>query len=196
MRYRISGRNEVSGKPVDPLIVEAEDEEAARAQAAELGTVVDKVEVLSVSAAAVSQAPVALEKAQASSPPSAAVARAPAGVGLAQVLVVGLRMLAGLAFIWTIMHISAGMEIARTGREAAKAFQATTLEGSPARANADKAILAAQRAATDAFWTALVQGLALVLLSLGLAEALRLAIGIEQGLNRPGVIDGTPRQGQ
>jgi hypothetical protein len=44
MRYRIFGRAEASGSPVEPFFVDADDEREARNRAAELGTVVDRVE--------------------------------------------------------------------------------------------------------------------------------------------------------
>jgi hypothetical protein len=44
MRYRIIGHDASSGSPVEPFFVDADDEEEARSRAAELGTVVERVE--------------------------------------------------------------------------------------------------------------------------------------------------------
>jgi hypothetical protein len=44
MRYRIFGRDEASGSPVEPFVVDADGEREARNRAREIGTVVDRVE--------------------------------------------------------------------------------------------------------------------------------------------------------
>src|SRR5262245_34425356 len=47
MRYRIQGRDEASQSPIEPFFVDAVDEKEARSRAAELGTLVDSIELAS-----------------------------------------------------------------------------------------------------------------------------------------------------
>jgi hypothetical protein len=44
MQFRVFGHDEQSGAPVDPFVIQADGEAEARAQAAELGVVVEKIE--------------------------------------------------------------------------------------------------------------------------------------------------------
>jgi hypothetical protein len=160
MRYLIFGRDQESGQPVEPFVVDAEDEADARNRVAELGTVVDRV------VPAPAEVPVSDV-----APDSAAMDHV-----VARGLVWVLRALALIAAIWGLVNIA---DASRAAREAAKEFRAFP-------GGREQMAKAAERAGTTAVFTAVVLATALVAVLLAMAECLRLCIQIERNTRKSG----------
>jgi hypothetical protein len=160
MRFWVYGRDAVSNAPRDPLFVEAADEAAARAEASGAGMRVEDVEP-------VQPRPVPPPAAQ---PPASGTPAAESGYTFAGALVVGLRVLAGVAAVWWLGNTAVLIEQAQD--VAARARELDRVVAGAGRS----AVLAANRAVFEG----LVTGLGWVGVLLGVGEVLRLAVAAER----------------
>jgi hypothetical protein len=161
MRFLITGHDRQSGQPVGNLIVESENPDAARAQATEQGTVVERVEVIGPAA-----------------PPSPLPAAR--DHQLTRYLIQALRILAAAVVVWGIYHVDHAYDAARVVYDQVKAFEKEHPPGTQSYEAGNKALRLAAGAATDGVWTAIMHSLSLVAVLLGLSEMLRLGVRTEQ----------------
>jgi hypothetical protein len=117
MRYHIFGRDRESGQPVDPFVVEAEDEQDAKNRAQEMGTAVEKVEAAS-------------EKVEAAPPIERTTFHRGSDHPIASALVVIFRLLAVLFAILHLILLGIATNVAaRTETSVSGAALTTILQG-------------------------------------------------------------------
>jgi len=160
MRYWVYGVDGSSKQPRDPLFIEADSEEAARARATEEGMQVEEIEAVQPR----SPAPPHSEEA------SVFGRFFRVDHLLARCLIVVLRVLAVIAAIWGLWNTGVAIEAA--GAVGARAKELERIAPGGASATSSAAVLAV--------FAAIVYGVALVTVLFALAEGLRLAIIIER----------------
>jgi hypothetical protein len=164
MRFWVYGVDAASREPCDPLFLEADCEAAARKQATEQGILVEDVEAVQPRSSTAIMAPLPLRE------PGPILRFFLSENWLPRLLIVVLRVLAGVAAIWGIFNIGVSIEAVD-----AVSRQATQMERvSPV------IVSSARSAAMLAVFSALIFSVALVAIFLALAEGLRLALRIEQ----------------
>ncbi len=183
MRFWVYGVDVASKEPCDPLFLEAESETAARKLATEQGIQVEDVEAVQPrSSTAIMAAPPLRE-------PGPILRFFLSENWLPRLLIVVLRVLAGVAAIWGIFNIGVSIEaVDAVSRQAPQMERVTPGLVSSTRS-----------AAVFAVFSAFVFSVALVAIFLALAEGLRLALRIEQqtrGLRATSSEEGNKRRSQ